>query len=69
MTAEERAARIAFTVRVAAFACIVVITCCAVSAVSVWFVLIGTAAEAVIASACFYAAFEAFDERIRRRPD
>jgi hypothetical protein len=69
MTPEERAARIALSVRVAAVGCIVVVVCCAASAVSVWFVLLGTAAEALIASACFYAAFEAFDERIRRRPD
>jgi hypothetical protein len=69
MTPEERSARIAFTVRVAEIACFIVVVCCAASAVSVWFVLIGTAAEALIASACFYAAFEAFDERIRRRPD
>jgi xanthine/uracil permease len=69
MTREERSARIAIAVRVATVACIVVVVCCAASAVSVWFVLIGTAAEALIASACFYAAFEAFDERIRRRPD
>jgi hypothetical protein len=69
MTDEERRARIAFSVRVAEIACIVVFVCCAASAVSVWFVLLGTAAEALIACACFYAAFEAFDERIRRRPE
>jgi len=69
MTPEERGRRIAFSVRVAAIGCIVVLACCAASEMSVWFVLIGTAAEALIASACFYAAFEAFDERIRRRPD
>jgi hypothetical protein len=69
MRYEERRARIAFSVRVVEIACIVVLVCCVASTVSLWFVLIGTAAEALIASACFYAAFEAFDERIRRRPE
>jgi hypothetical protein len=69
MTPEERRARIAFSVRVAEIGCIVVIVCCAASAISLWFVLIGTAAEALMTSACSYAAFEAFDERIRRRPE
>ncbi len=69
MTPEERAARIGGAARVATIACVVVIVCCAASALSVWFVLIGTAAEALITCASFYAAFEAFDERIRRRPD
>jgi len=69
MTTEERTARIRCSVRVAAIGCVVVVVCCALSAISLWFVLIGTAAEALIASACFYAAFEAFDERIRRRPE
>ncbi len=69
MTPEERTARISLSVRVAAIGCVVVVVCCAASARSIWFVLIGTAAEALIASASLYAAFEAFDERIRRRPD
>ncbi len=69
MTPEQRAARIAGATWTAAIACIVVVGCCAASALSIWFVLIGTAAEALIACASFYAAFEGFDERIRRRPD
>ena len=69
MTPEERAARIAGAAWIATVGCVVVVGCCAASAFSVWFVPIGTAAEALIACASFYAAFEGFDERIRRRPD
>jgi len=42
--------------------------CAAASLVSVWFVVCGTAACAIAAGCAFYAAYEGFDERLRRGP-
>jgi len=50
--------------------CVVVLGCCAaVAFVPIFAAVAGTLACAVTACAALYAAFEGFDERLRRRPD
>jgi len=63
-----RAARIRGARAVAIGSASVVALCCFGAFVSVWFVLVGTGACAVTAGAAFYAAYEGFDEIIRRPP-
>jgi membrane protein implicated in regulation of membrane protease activity len=50
------------------FAAIVIGACIAVAYVPVWAAVVGTLACAVVACSAFYAAFEGFDERLRRGP-
>ena len=50
------------------FSAIVIVACIGVAYVPVWAAVIGTLACAVVACAAFYAAFEGFDERLRRGP-
>ncbi len=52
----------------ATFATIVIGACIAVAFVPVWAAVIGTLACAVVACSALYAAFEGFDERLRRGP-
>ncbi len=63
-----RAARIRGALTVATVAASLVALCCLGAFVSVWFVLVGTGACALTAGAAFYAAYEGFDEIIRRPP-
>lgn len=54
----------------AGIGCVVVLgACVAVAFVPIYAAVVGTLACAVVAGAAFYAAFEGFDERLRRRPD
>jgi hypothetical protein len=55
---------------VTSIGCAIVIVCSLAlsSGFSVWFVVAGTLACAVTSLASFYAAFEGFDERLRRGP-
>jgi len=57
-----------FARAIAAVGCGTALVCAAASRFSVWFVVVGTAACATTAAAAFYAAYEGFDERLRRRP-
>lgn len=69
MTPERRGAILRITrVITGTFAAIVIGACVAVAYVPVWAAVIGTLACAVVACSAFYAAFEGFDERLRRRP-
>jgi hypothetical protein len=53
---------------VVAVGSVTAVGCGAAFALSLWFVVAGTLACAITAMASFYAAFEGFDERLRRRP-
>jgi hypothetical protein len=66
--APERARAIRVAVRIAGCASVVAIACGLLSWLSVFFVVAGTLACAVAASAAFYGAYEGFDERLRRGP-
>ncbi|GAC1306708.1 MAG: hypothetical protein NVSMB19_19060 [Vulcanimicrobiaceae bacterium] len=49
--------------------CAIVLGCCvAVAFVPTYAAVTGTLACAIVASAALYAAYEGFDERLRRRP-
>ncbi len=66
MSSRSREIRAACTIT--ACASTVAIVCGLCAWVSVWFVVAGTLACAVAASAAFYGAYEGFDERLRRGP-
>lgn len=69
MTPERRGAILRMTRIIAGTATIVVIgSCIAVAYAPVWAAVVGTLACAVVACSAFYAAFEGFDERLRRGP-
>gem|GEM_PF-4533149 len=69
MTPERRRTTVRVMRSIAgAFAAIVVAACIAVAFVPIWASVIGTLACAVVAFSSLYAAFEGFDERLRRGP-
>ena len=69
MTPERRGAILRITRGITGtFAAIVIGACIAVAFVPVWAAVIGTLACAIVACSAFYAAFEGFDERLRRGP-
>ena len=69
MTLERRGTILRITRGITAtFSAIVMGACIGVAYEPVWAAVIGTLACAVVACSAFYAAFEGFDERLRRGP-
>jgi CHASE2 domain-containing sensor protein len=68
VTPERRRAALRVALVTSAAASGVAVLCAIAAFESIWFVVIGTGACAVLAGAAFYGAYEGFDERLRRGP-